>query len=230
MFDRKEYMKEYRKKYNIENREEIRKKKKRYYLDNSERIKEKSRQYRKDNPKKKKKSDRRWKKNNPEKVKKQDIIYRQNNKEKELERQSIYRKNNKEKVKIARRKYANRRMKIDLRFRLNHRMRSGIALSLKNNKNGRHWEDLIDYTLNDLIKRLKNTMPKGYSWQNFLKGQLHIEHIIPIRAFIFKTPEDEDFKQCWSLYNLRLLPAKENKIKKDNITNPILLELLLEEK
>ena len=72
-------------------------------------------------------------------------------------------------------------------------------------------------------------MPKGYCWQDCLEGKLHIDHIIPIKAFIFNKPEDEEFKQCWSLHNLRLLPAEENLSKSDNITNPVLLKLLLEE-
>ena len=99
--------------------------------------------------------------------------------------------------------------------------------SLKGNINGRKWESLVDYTLNALINHLKYSMPKGYVWQDYLEGRLHVDHIIPQRAFIFKTSDDQEFKECWSLYNLRLLSAKENIIKKDNITDPILLGLLI---
>lgn len=116
-----------------------------------------------------------------------------------------------------------------LRSRINGNMGSSIWDSIKNNKEGRHWEDLVDYTLTDLIKHLKNTMLKGYTWQNYLEGKLHIDHIIPKKAFAFTKPENEGFKMCWSLHNLRLLPASKNKSKQDRITNPILLGLLIKE-
>jgi hypothetical protein len=113
-----------------------------------------------------------------------------------------------------------------LKSNINNNMRSGISLSIRKQQ-WWHWEDLVGYTLENLIKHLKKTMPKGYTWQDYLKGELHIDHIIPIRAFMFKSPKDKEFKQCWDLENLRLLPAKENEIKRDKITNPILLNLLI---
>jgi len=113
-----------------------------------------------------------------------------------------------------------------LQYRLNGNMGSNVWDSIKKDKAGRHWETLVGYTLNDLIRRLRKTMPNGYNWQDYLKGKLHIDHIIPKRAFTFKTSKDEEFKQCWSLYNLRLLPANKNKSKQDSLS-PILLGLLL---
>jgi len=95
-----------------------------------------------------------------------------------------------------------------------------IKRSLRNNKNGYHWEIFVDYTLSDLIKRLNNTMPEGYTWQDFLSGELHIDHIIPKSAFNFTRPEHTDFKRCWALSNLRLLPAKENRIKYNKLDRP----------
>jgi hypothetical protein len=215
----------YKREWHIKNKKRLNKKSRQYYYDNQERLLEQCKLYQKNNPEKVNEKNREWKKNNPEKVKKQGKIYRQMNMEKELERQRIYRKNNKEKVKSARRKYSNQRMKIDLRYKLNHRIRCGIALSLKGNKNDRHWEILVGYNINILKDYLETTMPKGYVWQDYLEGKLHVDHIIPIRAFTFRTPRDEEFKACWSLYNLRLLPAEENHMKKDRIVDPILLGL-----
>ena len=116
-----------------------------------------------------------------------------------------------------------------LKYRVNSNIHKAIWKSLKGNKMGRRWESLVNYTLNDLKKRLNKTMPEDNTWNDFMEGNLHIDHILPIKLFQFKTPEDKEFKQCWSLYNLRLLPAKENLSKNANITNPILLGLLLKE-
>lgn len=118
------------------------------------------------------------------------------------------------------RKYEENRRKTDLKFNLNERMRRRIRDSLKENTNGRRWESLTGYTLTDLIKRLKETMPKGYTWQGYLSGKLHIDHRIPISAFNFTKPEHTDFKRCWALSNLRLLPAKENIIKSNKLSRP----------
>jgi len=147
-----------------------------------------------------------------------------NKKERILELVEIW---NKKYPKKDKRKLVNKN--VLLSSRLNKNMGSNVWDSIKNNKNGRHWEDLVNYTLSGLIKHLKKTIPEGHIWQDYLEGKLHIDHIIPKRAFTFNKPDDEEFKQCWSLYNLRLLPASKNKSKQDRITNPILLGLLIKE-
>ena len=116
--------------------------------------------------------------------------------------------------------WAKNKSKTDFRFNLNHRMRRDITKSLKGNKKGRNWETLVDYTLKDLIKRLKKTMPEGYTWNDYLDGKLHIDHKIPISVFNFTKPEHTDFKRCWALENLRLLPAKENLGKSNKLEKP----------
>jgi len=106
--------------------------------------------------------------------------------------------------------YFKDRGKADLKFNLGHRMRTAINTSLRGCKKGRHWENLVGYTFDDLLKRLNKTMPEGYTWDNYLNSELHIDHIIPISKFNFTTSRDADFKRCWALDNLRLLPAEEN--------------------
>jgi hypothetical protein len=58
------------------------------------------------------------------------------------------------------------------------------------------------------------------NWDNYGKyeeGKLkwHIDHIIPHSSFEYTSMNDESFKKCWSLENLRPLEAVEN-IKKSN--------------
>lgn len=96
--------------------------------------------------------------------------------------------------------------------KLTKNISKGIHSSLKNGsgKRNRHWESLVPYNLSQLKKHLIKTIPIGYSWQDFLDGKLHIDHIIPINAFNFTKTEDLDFQRCWALLNLRFLPAFEN--------------------
>lgn len=112
-------------------------------------------------------------------------------------------------------------------LKLKNKMRNGIRLSLKYGKDGRSWLSLVDYDVNQLIKRLKRTIPKGYKWQDFIDGRLHIDHIIPISVFNFTEPEHIDFKRCWALSNLQLLPIKENLMKHNKIERPFQPALLL---
>jgi len=143
-----------------------------------------------------------WRENNCKKLKEKNFKERQEHKR---NRKNSYSKN---------------RYKIDLKFNLNSKIGIIIWHSLKGNKAGRGWESLVGYTLSDLIKRLNETMPVGYTWQDYLNGDLQIDHIIPRSAFNFTKPEHTDFRRCWALENLRLLPAKENMIKHDRLDRP----------
>lgn len=108
-------------------------------------------------------------------------------------------------------KRANVKRKNDLKYQLNSRITRSINSSFKRGiKNHRLWCDLVSYNVKQLKKRLKSTMPKGYTWQDFLNGKLHIDHIIPIAKFNFDNPSQLDFRRCWALENLQLLEAKEN--------------------
>ena len=136
-----------------------------------------------------------------------------------------WRENNKEKIREYIKQWQKDKRKTDLKFNLNRKISTMIYFSLRGNKEGRKWESLTGYTLNDLIKRLKSTIPKGYTWQDFMEGKLHIDHIIPKSVFIYTKSEHVNFKECWALRNLRLLPAKENRTKHNRLEKPFQLIL-----
>lgn len=192
-----EYLKEWRK----DNPKKIKKIRKRNYINNREKELKNAKHYRENNPEKRKKICKQWWENNPE--------YMKN-----------WREKNSKHCKQHQNKYHNNKYKTDLKFNLNNKISSNIYISLKNNKVGRHWEDLVGYKLEELINYLDKTIPKGYTWQDFLEGKLQIDHIIPISVFNFTKPEHIDFKRCWGLENLQLLPARENKIKSNKLTKP----------
>ena len=153
----------------------------------------------------KKEYDRQWALNNPENIKQINKRYRKKNSSKRNEYQ---------------RKWKNERYITDLKYNLNCRMGVLIWQTLKANKNDHHWKALIDYTLDELIKYLQKTIPIGYTWQDYLQGKLHIDHIVPKSVFNYTNPEHIDFKRCWALSNLRLLPAEENMKKNNKLTKP----------
>ena len=230
-------LKEYKRQWSIRNREKIRKFKaqwnkdnpdkrilydKKYYENNHNEIGERNRQWRKNNPEKMKESREKWKINNPEKLKMIKDQWCKDNPEYNKQ----YRTKNKENILEYQKKYNTIKRKTNIKYSLNCRITLAIWRSLKGNKNGQHWEDLVGYTLNDLIKHLKKTMPKGYTWQDYLEGKLHIDHIIPRSIFNFTNPEHIDFKHCWALKNLRLLSVKENLSKSNKLSRPFQPALL----
>jgi hypothetical protein len=177
--------------------------------------KNRSKKYYQNNKDKISKYNKKYQEENREKVLKQKQIYREANKKRIAEYRKEYNKNNKNKILKHKNQYAKNKRKTDLKYNLSNRISRSIRHTIKDNKNGKHWESLVGYTTNDLIKHLQKTIPKGYTWQDFMEGKLHIDHIIPISVFNFTKPEHIDFKRCWSLKNLRLLPAEEN-LKKNN--------------
>jgi len=152
-----------------------------------------------------------------------------------------YRDNNKDKARVYYKRYlqtekgkrASKRVSkkrySKLEVVLSYRISGGINQALKGKKNWQHWEDLVGYTIDDLIKRLKKALPKGVTWEVFTKNRskYHIDHIIPQACFNYETANDMDFKKCWALSNLQILPARENVRKHDKIAKPFQPSLLL---
>ena len=219
MFDQKAYIKQWHK----DNPEYD----KQYRKNNKEGIKEYGKQWRGNNPEYNKEYHKKYRENNPGKVKqyrmdnlKEAIGYGKQWRRNNPDYKKKYFINNKEKILKQNNDYQKNKKKTNLKYSLNCRMTNAIYDTLKRNKNGRHWGSLVDYTLTDLIKRLEQTMPEGYTWRDYLKGKLQIDHIIPKNAFNFTKPEHIDFKRCWALSNLRLLPARENLIKRAKLDKP----------
>ena len=179
----------------------------RYRTDNKEKIKEQVKIcYQK------------WYKNNPNYMKE----YMGNYDRKEYTEK--YRKRNIVKIREYRKEYnkniIRERYKTDIKFKLNSLISRAIRGALKGNKSGKKWESLVGYTLINLQKHLKKTMPEGYTWQDYMNGKLHVDHKIPKSIFNYSKPEHTDFKRCWALKNLRLLPAKDNLIKGSKLSRP----------
>lgn len=106
--------------------------------------------------------------------------------------------------------------------RLKDSISRAINDSLKGKKNGRHWEQLVGYTLDDLMKHLEAQFIEGMAWENFGKGdgKWHVDHILPQAVFGYADVLDIDFHRCWSLSNLRPMWEKDNMRKHAKIIKP----------
>jgi hypothetical protein len=93
--------------------------------------------------------------------------------------------------------------------RLNDQISNYINISLREGKRGHHWEDLVGYTLEDLVEHIGGQLKPGMTWVN--RGSVwHIDHIIPKSAFHFESYEDPEFRKCWALSNLQPLWKHDN--------------------
>lgn len=165
-----------------------------------------------------------WAQNNRQKRQEGSRNWRKNNPEKATASVIKWQKNNPEKVK-AYKKTGYERQYGTPRGKLNICISSAIRKSLYGNKSGRHWESLVEYTLDQLTAHLEAQFLPGMAWKNY--GKWHIDHRIPISAFNFEAPEDIDFKQCWALRNLRPLWAVDNIRKFNKLKRPFQPSLCL---
>jgi hypothetical protein len=201
--DHKEERKQYNKQYYQDHREE----RKQYKQDHKEKIKQYDKQYYQDRREEKKQ----YYQDHREERKQ----YKQDHKEKIKQYDKQYYQDHREEKKQYRRQYENKKYKTDTTFRLRYIISRAISKSIKNNKNGYHWEDLVGYTLDDLKQHLEKQFKDGMSWDNHGYDGWHIDHVIPQSWFKFKSYDDPEFKQCWALCNLQPLWAEEN-IRKHN--------------
>ena len=190
---------------------------KKYYALNSKKHIEKTNQYRREHLEQSKKYTEKYRLNHPEKakesLKKADKKWKLNHPEKVKEwcKKAQAKRNNTPKGK------------------LNVCLSRGIYQSLKGSKKGRHWESLVDYTVDQLKQHIEKLFKPGMSWDNY-GSAWHIDHKIPIAVFNFQHPEHIDFKLCWSLKNLQPLEKEINLSKKATLEKPFQPSLLIEQK
>ena len=94
--------------------------------------------------------------------------------------------------------------------RLNNNIRGNMHHALKAKKGFRKWENLVGYTLEDLIKHLTPLLKGKMVWDNY-GAEWHVDHITPKSWFKYTSTDDPQFKACWALSNL------QPKLRLDNI-------------
>lgn len=136
------------------------------------------------------------------------------NRDANLIRMQNYRVENRESVLAAQRVRENVRRKlmygVDIAFTLRHRVGALFRVSLKNRKKSKRMEEIVGYSLDDLRSHIERKFDRGMTWEHFMRGEIHIDHIRPISSFNITSCECDEFKKCWALSNLQPLWAKEN--------------------
>ncbi len=144
----------------------------------------------------------------------------------ERERSKKYRENNKEKIKQKRNERNQIKRLEDPSFKLKTNISRRIRKVLKDNnssKNNNPCFISIGYSPSTLKLHLESLFENWMSWKNYgiydkniwnddnvSTWTWNIDHIIPQSDLPYSSMEDENFKKCWALDNLRPLSAKEN--------------------
>ncbi len=95
-----------------------------------------------------------------------------------------------------------------LRGRLSARLNS-----LLKGKNGRTSDQVLGYSRDELVSHIERQFERGMSWDLVAKGEIEIDHIVPISAFKIDSFDHPDFRVCWGLPNLRPMWKSENRSK-----------------
>ena len=107
-------------------------------------------------------------------------------------------------------KYRNRFLN-DIPFKLRKNVSRTISRALKK-ENGIKLASIkkyLQYSISELKKHLEFQFDDNMKWENY-GNYWHIDHIIPQSLLPYSSMEEENFKKCWSLNNLRPLEAKQN--------------------
>jgi len=140
--------------------------------------------------------------------------------------QQKYAEANHDKIKESRKKYKANKLATDPIFKFKEYFGNIFRYSLKKNKISKHNKptfSMLGYSLDELKIHIESQFEPWMNWTNQGSYNKHtwddndlatwtwqVDHIIPNSTFLYSSTEDESFKQCWALDNLRPLSAKQN--------------------
>jgi len=103
------------------------------------------------------------------------------------------------------------REKVKNQIKKQRRM-GGMAWRIRDSLNHDRWSPTIlarfGFTVADLKQHMERQFTKGMDWSAFRRGEIHIDHIVPVRCFDLN--QEADIQACWALTNLRPLWAADN--------------------
>lgn len=145
---------------------------------------------------------------------------------------------------LCERKYQNEKHKArakrlrqtDPHFRIRKSISFGIWRSLKKNGSSKNSSCLkhLPYSIEELKLHLESQFETWMKWSNYgpynrkswkddniSTWTWQIDHVIPQSILPYVSMEDENFKKCWALNNIRPYPAKQNIIDGTNMSRHI---------
>lgn len=167
---------------------------------------------------------------NQESIQEKKHEYYLENQEYFLEQQKRYNADRKEEIsiyqKVYQREYKKAKKKADPAYKLRSIVSVAINIALKKNNSSKHGKSILkhlDYTMVELKVHLEKQFEPWMTWNNHGKYNAktwndsdsttwtwNIDHITPHSVFQYISMNDQTFRDCWLLNNLRPLSAKQN--------------------
>ena len=206
----KSCLKEYRRKYYIDNAEALKAQKKVYhikhgaenYIRNRKSLIAKSKEYHN---------------KNKDKCNHKSKEYHKKNKENQNKLSREWKRQNKHKVTLYRRKYDIARKKTDSKYKMLCTLRNRIydVLKLKKAIKSKRTLELLGCNLQEFKKHIESKFSVGMNWDNHGKFGWHIDHIKPCASFDLSCSKQQE--ECFHYINMQPLWWRDNIIKSDNI-------------
>lgn len=153
-------------------------------------------------------------------------IWGDNNKNRVRLKNKLYRQNNKEKIKHKQKLYYHNVIKNNIFLTLRQKISASVCKSIKKaggSKNNKSILNYLTYSIEKLKLYLESFWEPWMSWENYgkyivdswndqdqLTWKWNIDHVIPQSDLPYTSMDDENFKKCWALENLRPYSAKQN--------------------
>lgn len=152
-------------------------------------------------------------------IKEKRAAYYESNKQLIINKVSVYKRNNRDSINERERA----RRKNDPIFKIRESLRSTIKSALRGKKNNLSINNFLNYSMIELKQHIENKFESWMSWNN--QGLYNkktwddndqstwtwqLDHIIPQSDSPYTSMEDDNFKRCWALDNLRPYSAKQN--------------------
>lgn len=145
--------------------------------------------------------------------------WQENNKEKTRKSSKKYRVNNREKINLYYKSYY-KKPKINLENIIS----IYIWKCMRKKKLNKKFSFLIGYTGQELREHIEKQFDDKMKWSNYAL-YWQIDHFLPLSFFKYESMEDNEFKKCWALSNLRPLEKTKNMLKGSKILfNDVLKE------
>lgn len=222
----KDCKKDYNRNYRKINAKNISKKQKIYVNENKIKITNTRQKWEDKNKEKIKNNKQQYYIDNKDEIKISQKIYHENNKIDIASYQKEYQNNNKDKLRTYKNTYIKQRKLYDPAFKIRLDISKLISYGLKitnSSKNGESILKYLTYSIKKLKEHLESQFESWMTWDNWgiydqntwddndsSTWTWQIDHIIPHSTFKYTSMEDERFKKCWALENLRPYSAKQN--------------------
>lgn len=138
-------------------------------------------------------------------------VQRQLGREKyDSEKAMKYYYNNRDKIMQKTKERQKQRRQTDLKYVIDHTMQTLLNSIVKaKRQNSPSLVERCGYTAQQLLEHLEKQFTPEMNWDNY-GSYWEIDHIKPKYSFNYTSYNDKQFKECWSLFNLRPLSVKEN--------------------